>query len=139
MLKLTLSLIATLIVGVFAAQELVPDRIQYHGIRTVTGLAVSTSRVADGDMHINFKLDPTYKHLLRPSNPHGLLIVEDVCRFSNEANCERLSKWRQFVFLPGVCYRVTGRYAFDHSHHNWAELHGIINASAIDCLKSTPG
>ncbi len=133
MLKLAVAGIAALVVAIFAVQEVIPDRIQYHGIRTVTGYVVSTSRVADGDMHINLLPDPPYQKLLRRSNPHGLLIVEDVCRFKNETNCGRLSKFRLFPVAAGFCYRIKGRYAFDHSHHMWAELHGILAINMIDC------
>ena len=49
----------------------------------ITGTIVSSTVEADGDVHINVRLDPDYEGVLTPENreAQGNLVVEPVCQF----------------------------------------------------------
>ncbi|TMF58668.1 MAG: hypothetical protein E6I19_01420 [Chloroflexi bacterium] len=77
----------------------------------MVGTVVSSSAEADGDVHLQIRLDPPYQGVLRPGNPDPLL-----------------------GGLPGVGEHVwmEGRYILDSQHHAWAELHPLYRWGAIN-------
>jgi hypothetical protein len=99
----------------------------------VIGFVVSSSAEADGDYHINVRVDPEYEGLLNAANEaeDGYLIVEPVCQFPPlQAEAIRLCASDAEPLtggLPGVGDHVwlEGRYALDLQHHGWAELHPL--------------
>ena len=111
-----------------------PERLQLlHACLRVTGTVVASSAEADGDVHINVRLDPLYRTLLNAGNDFedGNLIVEPVCQFpplqaeaihACAADPDPLAGG-----LPAVGDHVwlEGRYILDLQHHAWAELHPL--------------
>ena len=111
-----------------------PDRLQFVApcIR-ITGTVVSSSSEADGDVHINVKLDPQFAGLLTNANvsEDGYLIVEPVCQFpplqaeaihtcatDTDPLSGPLPKVGDHVFMEG-------RYVLDLQHGGWSELHPL--------------
>jgi hypothetical protein len=98
----------------------------------VIGTVMGTSTEADGDIHINVRLDDLYRIVLRPGNDFedGDLIVEPVCQVappqadairicaSDAAPLDRTPQVGDHVWLEG-------RYVLDLQHHIWAELHPL--------------
>ncbi len=98
----------------------------------VIGTVTSTSAEADGDIHINVRLDGAFRVVLRPGNDFedGDLIVEPVCQVappqadairicaSDAARLDRTPQVGDHVWLEG-------RYVLDLQHHAWAELHPL--------------
>ncbi len=99
----------------------------------VTGTIIQSSAEADGDYHINVKLDPPYEDLLTDGNAaeDGLLIVEPVCQFPPlQAEAIRVCASDPDPLsggLPAVGDHVflEGRWVLDLQHHAWAELHPL--------------
>jgi hypothetical protein len=98
----------------------------------VVGTVIGSSTEADGDIHINIRLDDAYRGVLKPGNEFeaGDLIVEPVCQVappqadairicaSDPAPLERVPRAGDHVWLEG-------RYVLDLQHHAWAELHPL--------------
>ena len=98
----------------------------------VVGTVEASSVEADGDVHLNVRLDEAYRGVLRPGNDFedGDLIVEPVCQIappqadairvcaSDPAPLDRVPKVGDHVWLEG-------RYVIDVQHHDWAELHPL--------------
>ena len=105
----------------------------------VVGTVVSSSAEADGDVHLQIRLDPAYQGVLRPGNQFedGNLIVEPVCQFPPlQADAIRVCASDPDPLLgglPGVGEHVwmEGRYILDSQHHAWAELHPLYRWGAI--------
>jgi hypothetical protein len=99
----------------------------------VTGTIVASSAEADGDVHINVRLDTPYEALLVAGNAFedGALIVEPVCQFPPlQAEAIRVCASDPDPLaggLPRVGDHVwlEGRYVLDLQHHAWAELHPL--------------
>ncbi len=99
----------------------------------VIGTVVSSSAEADGDHHINVRVDADYEGLLNAANEaeDGYLIVEPVCQFQPlQAEAIRVCAADADPLtggLPAVGDHVwlEGRYALDLQHHGWAELHPL--------------
>ena len=99
----------------------------------VTGTIVASTAEADGDVHINVRLDPPYEGLLVAANAFedGLLVVEPVCQFPPlQAEAIRVCASDPDPLaggLPRVGDRVwlEGRHVLDLQHHGWAELHPL--------------
>jgi hypothetical protein len=98
----------------------------------VIGTVVGTSTEADGDIHINVRLDDVYRTVLRPGNDFedGDLIVEPVCQVAPpQADAVRIcaSDAVPLDRTPQVGDHVSleGRYVLDLQHHAWAELHPL--------------
>lgn len=99
----------------------------------VTGTIVRVSAEADGDVHINVRLDPPYEGLLVAANAFedGLLVVEPVCQFPPfQAEAIRVCASDPGPLaggLPRVGDHVwlEGRHVLDLQHHAWAELHPL--------------
>jgi|SRR2546428_4996706 len=99
----------------------------------VTGTIVASSAEADGDVHINVRLDAPLEALLVTGNAFedGALIVEPVCQFPPlQAEAIRVCASDPDPLaggLPRVGDHVwlEGRYVLDLQHHAWAELHPL--------------
>ena len=111
-----------------------PARLEVlHACLRVTGTIVSSSAEADGDFHINVRLDAPFTGLLTPGNEFedGYLIVEPVCQFPPlQAEAIRVCAADPDPLtggLPAVGDHVwmEGRYVLDLQHHAWAELHPL--------------
>lgn len=104
-----------------------------------TGVVVASSAEADGDVHINVRLDPPFSALLRPGNDFedGLLIVEPVCQFAPlQADAIRVCASDPGPLaggLPAIGEHVSleGRYVLDLQHHAWAELHPLYRWAKV--------
>ena len=106
----------------------------------VAGTVVASSTEADGDVHLDVRLDAPYQGLLNPGNLQegGNLIVEPVCRFLPlQAEAIRVCASDPDPYedaLPGVGDHVwlEGRYVLDLQHHAWAELHPLYRWGKLD-------
>jgi hypothetical protein len=105
----------------------------------VTGTIVRSSAEADGDVHIDVRLDAPNAGLLTPGNDFedGLLIVEPVCQFPPvQAESIRVCASDPDPLsgpLPGLGDHVwlEGRYVLDLQHHAWAELHPLYRWAKV--------
>jgi hypothetical protein len=105
----------------------------------VTGTIVSSTAEADGDVHINVRLDPEYETLLTGANldEGGNLIVEPVCELPPlQAEAIRVCASDGDPLsggLPAIGDHVfmEGRYSLDLQHHAWAELHPLYRWGAV--------
>lgn len=98
----------------------------------VIGTVMGSSIEADGDIHINVRLDAPYRGVLRPGNDFedGELIVEPVCQFAPpQADAIRIcaADATPLGSVPrtGDHVQLEGRYVLDLQHHSWAELHPL--------------
>lgn len=104
----------------------------------VTGTVLSRSTEADGDVHIEVRLDTPDGSVLRTGNQHveGALVVEPVCQIAPpQADAIRIcaSDPDPLADLPGVGAHVwmEGRHVLDLQHHAWAELHPLYRWGAV--------
>jgi len=106
----------------------------------LTGTVVTSSAEADGDIHLDVRLDASYEGLLNPGNLQagGSLVVEPVCRFPPvQAEAIRVCASDPDPYanaLPAVGEHVwlEGRYVLDLQHHAWAELHPLYRWGIVD-------
>jgi len=106
----------------------------------VTGTVVASSTEADGDVHLDVRLDDPYVGLLNAGNLQegGNLIVEPVCQFPPvQAEAIQVCASDPDPLagpLPAVGEHVwlEGRYALDLQHHAWAELHPLYRWRPVE-------
>jgi len=106
----------------------------------VAGTIVASSTEADGDVHLDVRLDDAYVGFLNAGNLQegGNLVVEPVCRFAPmQAEAIRVCASDPDPLtgaLPGVGEHVwlEGRYALDLQHHAWAELHPLYRWGRVE-------
>jgi hypothetical protein len=104
--------------------------------RSVTGTVVHVRHEADGDLHVQFALDPGQESLLNDGNmrrQHGTLVVELMCEGNvTQADAEGVcSDWHQDMTLANRSHvRITGSYVED-LEHGWMEMHPV---SAVEPL-----
>ena len=106
----------------------------------IAGTIVSSTVEADGDVHINVRLDPDYEGVLTTENreEQGNLIVEPVCQFpAVQAEAIRVCASDGDPLhdgLPAVGAHVfmEGRYVLDLQHHGWAELHPLYRWGRVE-------
>ena len=98
----------------------------------VVGTVEESSTEADGDVHLNVRLDDAYRGILVDGNSFedGDLIVEPVCHIPPlQADAIRVCAGDPdpLTDVPKVGDRVwlEGRYVLDLQHHGWAELHPL--------------
>lgn len=100
--------------------------------KTVTGIIQSIKNEADGDYHIQLKLDAKFSNLINFANvmyQHGYLVLEPVCQ-STVTQSDAKSACMNFkstLTIPpkGSHVTVTGTYVLDLQHDSWAEIHPI--------------
>ena len=104
----------------------------------VIGTVTSTSTEADGDIHINVRLDDAYRVVLKPGNDFddGALVIEPVCQIAPpQADAIRVcaSDAAPLGRIPMVGDHVwlEGRYVLDTQHHAWAELHPLYRWGVV--------
>ena len=101
------------------------------------GTVVESSIEADGDVHLNVRLDAAYAGLLQPGNDFegGVLIVEPVCQIPPlQADAIRVcaANPAPLARIPAVGDHVwlEGRYVVELQHHAWTELHPLYRWGA---------
>jgi len=111
-----------------------PARLQVLAPCTrVPGVVEATSLEADGDVHINVRLDDPYVAVLNGGNlfEGGDLVVEPVCQIPPpQADAIRICASDPDPLagpLPRVGDHVwmEGRQVLDVQHHAWVELHPL--------------
>jgi hypothetical protein len=111
-----------------------PARLQVIAPCTrVTGVIEVMSLEADGDVHINVRLDAPYVGLLNGGNlfEDGDLVVEPVCQIPPpQADAIRICAADPDPLngpLPRIGDHVwmEGRQVLDLQHHAWVELHPL--------------
>ncbi|TRZ80432.1 MAG: hypothetical protein D4R90_01675 [Nitrosopumilales archaeon] len=106
--------------------------------KTVTGVIQSIKKEADGDYHIQLKLDAQFSNLVNSANvkyQHGYLVLEPVCQnivTQNDAKSACLN-YKSMLTIPpkGNHVTVTGTYVLDLQHDSWAEIHPISSIQII--------
>lgn len=105
----------------------------------VTGTIHHVKREADGDDHIQLKLDPESTNLLNDKNTQvqaGCLVVEPVCQ-GPVTQADAQAACRDFhsaveVFPKGKHVRVLGSYVFDsEANHGWMEIHPVTAITEV--------
>lgn len=105
----------------------------------VTGTIHHVKREADGDDHIQFKLDPEFANLLNDNNTQvqaGCLVVEPVCQ-GPVTQADAQAACRDFhsaveVFPSGKHVRVLGSYVLDsEADHGWMEIHPVTAITEV--------
>ena len=100
---------------------------------TVTGTIDHIKREADGDDHIQVKVDPPFDRLLNDSNIQvqaGALVVEPVCE-GPVAQADAMAACRDFhspVRIPtgSQQVKILGSFVLDtEPDHGWTEIHPV--------------
>ena len=132
-----------------------PQRLHIRSsCRTITGLVTSVRHEADGDYHVNVRLDPKYAALINDRNrtgEGGNLVVEIVP--ADEPGCTPGKPPRPpyDTYDFGVCtgadipapptgarVSVTGPYVLDSSH-GWMEIHPVWRLAILSGGGPAPG
>jgi hypothetical protein len=105
----------------------------------VTGTIHHVKREADGDDHIQLKLDPEFAALLNDKNTQvqaGCLVVEPVCQ-GPVTQADAQAACRDFhspveVFAKGKHVRILGSYVLDsEANHGWMEIHPVTAITGV--------
>ena len=97
--------------------------------KSFTGTIEHQRREADGDIHIQVRLDPGQGKPLTHANmvrQNGCLVVEPVCIGKvTQKDAIRPCKGASKIAIPptGAHVKVTGVYVLDNQHGGWAEIH----------------
>ena len=103
----------------------------------VTGTIHHTKPEADGDDHIQLRVDPQFADLLNDKNKTvqaNSLIIEPVCQ-GPVTQQDAISACRDFhspVTVPasGTKVRVLGRFVLDtEAAHGWTEIHPVTSVT----------
>jgi hypothetical protein len=101
----------------------------------VTGTIHHIKREADGDDHIQVKVDPPFEKLLTARNMDaqaGSLVVEPVCEGA-VTQADAVAACRDFhspVRIPanGQKVRILGAFILDtEANHGWTEIHPVTS------------
>ncbi len=106
---------------------------------SVTGTIHHVKKEADGDDHIQLKLDSEFTGLLNDRNKTaqaGSLVVEPVCQGTvTQADAQAACRdFHSTVEVPkqGTHVRVLGSYVFDsEANHGWMEIHPVTSIEVI--------
>jgi hypothetical protein len=87
---------------------------------------------ADGDLHVRLILDQAYKNLTNSANDqyqYGDLVVEIIC-VTPPTQTDAIPACQGYtnqITVPsaGQHITITGPYALDTDHYNWAEIHPV--------------
>jgi len=105
----------------------------------VTGTIHHVKREADGDDHIQLKLDSEFSGLLNDKNSGvqaGCLVVEPVCQ-GPVTQADAQAACRDFhsaveIFPKGKHVRVLGSYVLDsEANHGWMEIHPVTEITEV--------
>ncbi len=106
----------------------------------VTGTIHHTKKEADGDDHIQLKLDPQFSNLLNAKNTSvqaGCLVLEPIC-MGPVTQPDAIKPCRDFhspvkgVPPDGSKVKVLGSYVLDtEPGHGWTEIHPVTSITAM--------
>lgn len=103
---------------------------------TVAGIVRSVRREADGDVHIQIKLDRNQQLLNEKNykNQDSCLVVEIIYVYiptQKNAIIDGMG-YKNTVYVPkkGEHVQITGPYVLD-KHHGWMEIHPVTKVKAI--------
>jgi hypothetical protein len=117
-----------------------PDRFTiWKNCTTVTGVIMDLKKEADGDYHIQLKLDPRQPRFLNQRNmdiQKGCLVLEIVCynKVTQADAIQPCKNCSQNITIPkkGDHVKVTGSFVKDNEgNHGWNEIHPV---SVIELL-----
>jgi hypothetical protein len=107
---------------------------------SVTGTIYHAKKEADGDDHIQLKLDDQYAGLLNDRNnvgQKGCLVLEPICQ-NAVTQTDAIEACRDFhsdVEVPkkGSHVRVLGSYVLDSEQpgHGWMEIHPVTSIEVV--------
>jgi hypothetical protein len=105
----------------------------------VTGTVLDIKAEADGDDHIQFRVDPQFANLLDSYNQNeqnNTLVLEPICQ-GLVTQADAIKACRDFhspVTVPaeGTKVRVLGRFVLDQeADHGWTEIHPVTRITPI--------
>ncbi|GAC1388074.1 MAG: hypothetical protein NVS1B7_7750 [Candidatus Saccharimonadales bacterium] len=115
-----------------------PQRLDYKGCRTVTGVIRQVKIEPDGDSHALLLLDAPYTQMLTTQNyqkQQGYLVIEDTCHAKPKDALAYFVCSNYVSQLPnpelGKRYEITGNYVIDDWHGSWAEIHGVSELKSL--------
>jgi hypothetical protein len=101
-----------------------------HPCVRATGTIVLLRPEADGDIHIQVRMDPPYQNLVAPGNSRqdGNLVVEPICMHTVTqadavASCSGFS-FPVTIYPKGTHVALRGPLVFDRQH-GWSEIHPL--------------
>lgn len=106
---------------------------------SVTGTIHHVKKEADGDDHIQVRLDPEFRHLLNARNKAAqadALVVEPICQNPvTQADAQEACRdFHSTVEVPpkGSHVRVLGSYVLDaEARHGWMEIHPVTRIEVV--------
>lgn len=107
--------------------------------KTVTGVILHKKAEADGDYHIQLKLDPGQPRLLNQKNmdkQNGCLVLEVICtKKVTQADAIKPCKTcPNNITVPqnGTHVKVTGTFVLDtQANHGWNEIHPVYKIEVL--------
>ena len=107
--------------------------------KTVTGIIMEKVKEADGDYHLQLKLDAGQSNLLNQKNINrqkGNLVLEIICKGTiTQADAKTPCKGcPKNIAVPkkGAHVKVTGTYVTDNeSNHGWNEIHPVYDIQVL--------
>jgi hypothetical protein len=110
-----------------------PDRLNViNSCIVASGVVDNVLEEADGDYHVRLALDPQYRNLTNSANDqyqYGDLVVEIICALpiSQQDAVSACQGYTSNITVPSLNdhITVTGPYALDTDHYNWAEIHPV--------------
>jgi len=105
----------------------------------ITGTILHIKAEADGDDHIQLRLDPQFENLLdsyNQSEQDNTLVLEPICQ-GLVTQADAISACRDFhspVTVPaeGTKVRVLGRFVLDQeADHGWTEIHPVTRITPV--------
>ena len=112
-----------------------PDRLKViDSCITITGFVNKIKSEADGDKHIQIRVDSQYQHLLNSRNitiQNGCLVIEIVCvgKITQTDVGTVCDNYSSEVTIPkkGNRVQVIGSYIEDtEGNHGWCEIHPVV-------------
>jgi hypothetical protein len=101
---------------------------------TASGTVENVFEEADGDYHVRLALDSQYSNLTNSANDqyqYGDLVVEIICALpiTQSDAVSACQNYANNITIPSVNdhIKVTGPYALDTEHYNWAEIHPVYS------------
>ncbi|HEX4920967.1 MAG TPA: hypothetical protein VFV92_09540 [Candidatus Bathyarchaeia archaeon] len=110
-----------------------PDRLDIlNSCIRASGIVENVFEEADGDYHLRLALDSQYANLTNSANDqyqYGDLVVEVICALpiTQQDAVSACQGYTNNITIPSVNdhIKVTGPYALDTDHYNWAEIHPV--------------
>jgi len=101
---------------------------------TASGTVDRVIEEADGDVHVRLILDQAYSNLTNSANDqyqYGDLVVEIIC-VNTPSQTDAIPACQNYtnqipVPTAGQHITITGPYALDTDHYDWAEIHPVYS------------